>query len=182
MSNISSDKFPEQAATHRAVWEWGETQHVCAEEIPLLQQQAVNLGRRVDFHPIAATETPALERPERTSLKAQIYALEEENVDLRAKAASLYNEVGTLRADNRLLILKSAAADTAVKSAQESEKKAVAELARVTRELGISREEASTLHSLVGDVEANATALIEARKEIEELKGQLAASAKPAEA
>jgi hypothetical protein len=73
-------------------WEWGAKGVCCAKHQFLLQQTAGNLGRSVNFAPILAAVAPPLTRTERAALKGEVYALEMEAEDLKARGTLLYNE------------------------------------------------------------------------------------------
>lgn len=178
MSNnvIMCEKKPELEAKWRARWEWGENVHVSDEGRAELEQLAGNLGRRVEFSELTPGQSPPVERAERVAYKSQIFALEEEIVELRGKCASLYAELTTTRADHRLMLIKSSAAETAVKSSNDERDKANAAALALTRENTLLKDEVSTLRAVLGDVEKQ-TAELEAAKA--ELKKTTEASVAP---
>jgi hypothetical protein len=73
-------------------WPWGEGGKVCAKHAALKQQTAENLGRSVVLSGLPQPQNQPLTRPERVQLKAEVYALEEEAKDLKARGLALYNE------------------------------------------------------------------------------------------
>lgn len=80
-------------ALARCMWDWGESYLVCGEHQALAVQTNENLasGQRVHFVPIPTAPAP-MTRDERTRLKGNVYALEEEIVDLKARGSDLYRE------------------------------------------------------------------------------------------
>src|SRR3569832_599182 len=72
---------------------WGEGGQVCAEHAALAQQTAENLGRSVALSALPTPQNQPLTRPERVALKSEVYALEEEAKDLKARGLALYNEI-----------------------------------------------------------------------------------------
>lgn len=86
------DRDCNEAAVFAYTWEWGEKGACCAKHQFLLQQTAGNLGRSVNFAPIQSSVVVPMGRDERVKLKAEVYALEEEGNDLRARGTLLYNE------------------------------------------------------------------------------------------
>lgn len=71
---------------------WGEGGKVCATHAALKQQTAENLGRTVTMAALPPPQNQPLTRAERVALKAEVYALEEEAKDLKARGLALYQE------------------------------------------------------------------------------------------
>lgn len=86
------DRDCSSTAVFAYTWEWGEKGVCCATHQFLLQQTAGNLGRSVNFAPIASSVVVPMGRDERVKLKAEVYALEEEATDLRSRGSLLYQE------------------------------------------------------------------------------------------
>jgi hypothetical protein len=86
------DRDCSQTAVFAYTWEWGEKGVCCAEHQFLLQQTAGNLSRSINFAPIQSSVVVPMGRDERVKLKAEVYALEEESNDLRARGSLLYAE------------------------------------------------------------------------------------------
>lgn len=73
-------------------WPWGDGGKVCAKHAALHQQTATNLGREITLAALPAPQNVPLTRSERVTLKAEVYALEEEAKDLKQRGLALYNE------------------------------------------------------------------------------------------
>lgn len=86
------DQDCNESAVFAYTWEWGAKGVCCAKHQFLLQQTAGNLGRSVNFAPIVAAVAPSLTRTERAQLKGEVYALEMEVQDLKARGTLLYQE------------------------------------------------------------------------------------------
>jgi hypothetical protein len=86
---------------------------------------------------------------ERARLAGQIYALTEENRDLRARGAEMYAELGQLRSDNRLLVVREKEARRAVDEAMTVAEQAKRGLADFERENSELLEEVGILRALV---------------------------------
>lgn len=82
----------DETAVYTYAWPWGETGKVCALHARLLQQTAENLGRQVMLSGINPPGPVPLTRDERAKLKGEVYALEAEAEDLKARGLALYNE------------------------------------------------------------------------------------------
>lgn len=93
--NCDRDKCAEPA-TFSYLWDWGEKGNCCATHQFLLQQTSETVARRVNFSPLIAAAPAPMARDERTRLKGENYALEEEIKDLKQRGATLYNENTTL--------------------------------------------------------------------------------------
>lgn len=81
-----------ETAVFAYTWAWGAKGVCCAKHQFLLQQTAGNLGRSVNFAPILSAVEAPLQRSERAKLKGEVYALEMEAEDLKARGTLLYNE------------------------------------------------------------------------------------------
>jgi chromosome segregation ATPase len=87
-----------------------------------------------------------MELPERARLAGEIYAHQQEAVDLRARASTMYIELERLRGDNRVLLIRSKEADAreadltaAANRAAENFEAAVRRANSLEEELGVLR-------------------------------------------
>lgn len=81
-----------EIATHTYAWPWGEAGKVCALHARLAQQTAENLQRQVTIGNLSPTGPAPITRDERSKLKGEVYALQEEVTDLKARGVALFNE------------------------------------------------------------------------------------------
>jgi hypothetical protein len=76
--------------------DWGESGVCCPQHQFLLNQMATQIGRSAQFSPLAVTGPVPMTRDERTRLKGEVYALEEELKDAKQRGLDLYRENETL--------------------------------------------------------------------------------------
>lgn len=98
-------------ATHAVVWPWGEHLLACPTHAMLAQQTAENLQRSVLVTALPAPQNEPLTRTERVALKAEVYALEAEAEDLKARGLALYDE--NTRLTTQVLALQVRSKETA---------------------------------------------------------------------
>lgn len=92
MAEIVLCQFTNKPATHSFTWEWGDSGYCCAEQVPLLQQQAANLGRSITFALISDAGTQPLQREERVRLRAEALVLSEELEEAKQRGLELYRQ------------------------------------------------------------------------------------------
>jgi DNA repair exonuclease SbcCD ATPase subunit len=104
-------------------WPWGEGGKVCATHAALKQQTAENLGRTITLAALPPPQNVPLTRSERSALKGEVYALEEEAKDLKQRGLALYNENGQLTQQLQALTVRQreTAAQLADKTAEAEE-------------------------------------------------------------
>jgi hypothetical protein len=73
-------------------WDWGQHGVCCALHQHLHQQKSETLQRKVNFAPLLPPGPVPLTRDERTKLKAEVYAVEAEIEDHKARCSELYRE------------------------------------------------------------------------------------------
>lgn len=73
-------------------WPWGESGKVCGLHAATKQQTAGNLGRELTLAALPPPQNLPLTRSERSQLKGEVYALEEEAKDLKQRGLALYDE------------------------------------------------------------------------------------------
>jgi hypothetical protein len=152
MSNktiIMCDDDSEVRATYAYTWAWGERGHCSEAGRQRREQLAQTLQRHVAFVPLGDSEPVPMVLEERARLAGQIYALTEENRDLRARGAEMYAELGQLRSDNRLLVVREKEARRAVDEAMTVAEQAKRGLADFERENSELLEEVGILRALV---------------------------------
>jgi NAD(P)H-flavin reductase len=124
-------------------WEWGEKGVCCAQHQFLQTQIASQIGRNVQFTPIVAAGPVAMTRDERTRLKGEVYALEEELKDVQARGLALYRE-------NELLARQAQAATVRGRETELQLKEALADLDRARKDLEARDAEHGNLVDEVG--------------------------------
>jgi chromosome segregation ATPase len=171
------DRNPEKEAAFTFRWEWGEEGACCHEARADLEQLATNLGRRIEFHPLAPNAEPPLENAERGALKGRIFALEYDCADLQRARLELTAEVERLGADNRSLRLASSHAKQSYESLRKRADATAVQLeAALTaqrlaeQELAFTRE-----NSKVGELESMAARNVELETALAKLEADSSA-------
>jgi chromosome segregation ATPase len=137
-----------------AVWDWNESYPVCATHQALAKQTAENLQRTVSFSTIAQPEQP-LTRSERAKLKGEVYALEMEVVDLKARGVNLYNENTALTRQVQSRTVRLQETEAQLKDAQQLVEQLQAKLEERDAEHGNLVDEVSRLRTLSKFTETN---------------------------
>ena len=86
------------------VWPWGDQASCCGEHRTHVQQKSDALGRgQISFTVLEPNKPQPLGRDERTQLLARSLSAEAETVNVKARAAELYNSNAELTAECRRL-------------------------------------------------------------------------------
>lgn len=130
-------------------WDWGETGVCCAKHQTLQVQQQQNLGGRVfTFHALQPTGPVPMTRDERSRLKGEVYALEEEVKELKVRGLDLYNENVKLAAQVQSLTVRNRELVAQSKDAAGDLEKAHVALAQKEAEHGDMADELTRLRTL----------------------------------
>lgn len=138
-----------QPAVSAYTWEWGDTGHCCAVHQSVLQSQtAVQLGRSITFQPLTSAAPPPMTRDERTRLKGEVYALEEEIKDLKLRGSELYTENTQLTQRVQSLTVRGRETEAKLRDAQRELEQLHEEIERRAAEHGELVDEVTRLRTL----------------------------------
>jgi hypothetical protein len=138
-----------EPATHSYTWEWGASGTCCAAQVPLLQQTAQNLGRGITFGVLTSGATPALQRDERTKLKAEAFVLAEELSEAKARGLDMYRQNTALTSQVQALTVRNREAEAQKKDAVAARNEMDARLAALEAENASLNDEVGRLRVVV---------------------------------
>lgn len=143
-----------EAAIFSYVWEWGEKGACCSKHQFLQNQISGQIGRAVQFAPIVPVGPAPITRDERTRLKGEVYALEEELKDVQQRGLEMYRE-------NERLARQAQAATVRGRESELQLKDALADLERAKKDLeardaehGALMDELGRLRTLASYIDA----------------------------
>lgn len=146
---LMCDILPENEAKFSYQWDWGEKGNCCAEGQFLLTQKAAQLQRHIAFQPLFAPTEEPLTRSERSSLKGQVYALEEEIKELQERGQKMYSELELARADARVVVSRDASQRAEIETLKAYQTQIESELRDAKSEVIALTERLDTLQRLL---------------------------------
>lgn len=164
---IMCDVCPEERATAKYRWAWGEEGYCCSKGQFLLNQRAKNLKQTIDYLPLVQAAPEPLKRDERVRLIAEKLAAESERDETAERNSRLYAQNTELGSQLRSLKLRNEAADAQIRENVEVIADLKDQLSRVSVDNG-----------KLSDALARANALLEAgpgeeAKELASLRDQV---------
>jgi hypothetical protein len=135
-------------ATVSYAWSWGETGVCCAAHQFLMQQTANQIDRTIQFSALLAAGPPPLDRPERIRLKSEIYALEAELGDVKARGLDMYRLNERLTGQVQALTVRGRETEAQLRDASREIERLTCELQKRDAEHGNLTDELDRLRTL----------------------------------
>jgi hypothetical protein len=148
------DRDCTKPAVFSYAWSWGETGVCCAEHQFLMQQTATQIERTIQFSALLPTGPAPLDRPERIRLKSEIYALEEETKDLKARGLDMYRLNERLTSQLQAATVRGRETELQLRDASREIERLTCELAKRDNEHGNLTDELDRLRTLASFVDA----------------------------
>lgn len=142
------DRGCTKPAAFSYAWSWGETGVCCVEHQFLMNQTANQIERTIQFSQLVATGPAPLDRPERIRLKSEIYALEAENGDLKARGLDMYRLNERLTSQVQALTVRGRETEAQLRDASREIDRLACELAKRDAEHGNIVDELDRLRTL----------------------------------
>jgi len=142
------DRGCTKPAAFSYTWSWGETGVCCEEHQFLMNQTANQIERTIQFSPLVPAGPAPLERPERIRLKSEIYALEEESKDLKARGLEMYRLNERLTSQVQALTVRGRETEAQLRDASREIDRLTCELAKRDAEHGNMVDELDRLRTL----------------------------------
>lgn len=142
------DRGCTKPAAFSYAWSWGETGVCCTEHQFLMNQTANQIERTIQFSPLLPTGPAPLDRPERIRLKSEIYALEEESKDLKARGLEMYRLNERLTTQVQALTVRGRETEAQLRDASREIDRLQGELQKRDAEHGNLTDELDRLRTL----------------------------------
>ena len=138
-----------QEAVFGYAWPWGDPGACCAMHQVVVNQRATQLERQVTFAIIQPMGPPPIQRDERTQLIAAKLSAEEELVEVKARAATMYQQNGDLGAEVRRLRARDTEAQAQLKDSRETVERALEERDNALADLHEAQLEVDRLKAIL---------------------------------
>lgn len=148
------DRGCTKPAAFSYTWSWGETGVCCVDHQFLMNQTALQMDRTIQFSPLAAVGPAPLDRPERIRLKSEIYALEEESKDLKARGLEMYRLNERLTSQCQALTVRGRETEAQLRDASREIERLCVELQKRDSEHGNLTDELDRLRTLAQFLDA----------------------------